>query len=87
MSSPLGTASFLMSVWSRFSSRDRSELLNRLFTLDELATVSYLYYLTETTPHALRIMHTFFDDDLPTQRYSAVIRDLHCFAIQTDIGD
>ncbi|VDO97737.1 unnamed protein product [Heligmosomoides polygyrus] len=68
VSSPLGTASFLMSVWSRFSSRDRSELLNRLFTLDELATVSYLYYLTETTPHALRIMHTFFDDDLPTQR-------------------
>ncbi|XGW20511.1 hypothetical protein V3C99_003922 [Haemonchus contortus] len=67
-SSPLGTSSYLMSVWSSFSSRDRSVLLNRLFTLDELATISYLYYLTETTPHAMRIMLMFLNEDLPRQR-------------------
>ncbi|KAK6047713.1 hypothetical protein COOONC_14782 [Cooperia oncophora] len=69
ISSPLGTASYLMSVWSVFSSRNRSVLLNRLFTLDELATISYLYYLTETTPHAMRIMRTFLVEELPRQRY------------------
>uniref|UniRef100_A0A0N4WI06 Epoxide hydrolase n=1 Tax=Haemonchus placei TaxID=6290 RepID=A0A0N4WI06_HAEPC len=63
-SSPLGTSSYLMSVWSSFSSRDRSVLLNRLFTLDELATISYLYYLTESTPHAMRIMLMFLNEDL-----------------------
>ncbi|KAK5976659.1 Epoxide hydrolase [Trichostrongylus colubriformis] len=68
ISSPLGTASYLMSTWSYFSSRDRSIQLNRLFTLDELATISYLYYLTETTPHTLRIMRKFLADDLPKQR-------------------
>ncbi|RCN32377.1 hydrolase, alpha/beta domain protein [Ancylostoma caninum] len=66
--SPLGTASYLMSVWSLFSTRDSSVQLNQLFTLDELATVSYLYYLTETTPHALRIMNTVINDAVNLRR-------------------
>ncbi|VDL85046.1 unnamed protein product [Nippostrongylus brasiliensis] len=70
-SSPLGSASYLMSVWSMFSSRDRSQLLNDLFTLDELATVSYLYFLTGTTPHAVSLMRTFMIDELPRQRYKS----------------
>ncbi|KAE9415950.1 hypothetical protein Angca_005411 [Angiostrongylus cantonensis] len=68
VSSVVGTSSYLMSVWSFFSSRDPSILPNRLFTLDELATISYLYFLTETTPHTLRIMRDFFDSYLPKQR-------------------
>ncbi|VDL82342.1 unnamed protein product [Nippostrongylus brasiliensis] len=67
-SSPLGSASYLMSVWSMFSSRDRSHTLNDLFTLDELATVSYLYFLTGTTPHAASMMRTFMIEELPRQR-------------------
>ncbi|ETN82884.1 hydrolase, alpha/beta domain protein [Necator americanus] len=65
--SPLGTASYLMSAWSLLSTRDPSVLLNDLYTFDELATVSYLYYLTQTTPHALRIMNSFVYD-IPSQR-------------------
>ncbi|WKX91425.1 hypothetical protein Q1695_009903 [Nippostrongylus brasiliensis] len=68
-SSPLGSASYLMSVWSMFSSRDRSQMLNDLFTLDELATVSYLYFLTGTTPHAASMMRTFMIEELPRQRW------------------
>ncbi|EYC44770.1 hypothetical protein Y032_0450g1677 [Ancylostoma ceylanicum] len=71
--SPLGTASYLMSVWSLFSTRDLSVQLNQLFTLDELATVSYLYYLTETTPHALRIMNTVVHEDVFNQRRQVLV--------------
>ncbi|VDM53624.1 unnamed protein product [Angiostrongylus costaricensis] len=73
VSSVVGTSSYLMSVWSFFSSRDPPILPNRLFTLDELATISYLYYLSETTPHALRIMRNFFDSYLLQVRVPSAI--------------
>ncbi|CAJ0593783.1 unnamed protein product [Cylicocyclus nassatus] len=67
-SSPLSIASYLTSVWSLFSSHDPSRPLSQLFTLDELATISYFYYLTETTPHALRIMKTILNNDDESER-------------------
>ncbi|KHJ84263.1 hydrolase, alpha/beta domain protein [Oesophagostomum dentatum] len=72
-SSPLGTASYLMTVWSLFSTRDSSKTLNQLFTLDELATISFLYYLTETTPHALRIMHDIVHSNMDDQRRQVLV--------------
>ncbi|VDN22374.1 unnamed protein product, partial [Cylicostephanus goldi] len=72
-SSPLGTASYLMSVWSLFSSRDPLKPLSQLFTLDELATVSYLHYVTETTPRALRIMDTMLNNDDESQRLQVLV--------------
>ncbi|KAK6037767.1 hypothetical protein COOONC_24728 [Cooperia oncophora] len=57
-----------MSSGRCFSYENRVILLNRLFTLDELATISYLYYLTETTPHAMRIMRTLLVEELPRHR-------------------
>lgn len=44
-----------MHFWDVGSTREKP--LNEQFTFDELATVCYLYWLTDSLPSALMVMH------------------------------
>ena len=53
--SPLSQCGIIMHFWDVGSTREKP--LNEQFTFDELATVCYLYWLTDSLPSALTVMH------------------------------
>ncbi|EFO88457.1 hypothetical protein CRE_10548 [Caenorhabditis remanei] len=59
--SPSGTAKYIESRWRQLSTFSASTNLNELFTLDEISTEIYLYWLTLTLPSALTILDNSYN--------------------------
>ncbi|CAJ0961557.1 unnamed protein product, partial [Mesorhabditis belari] len=58
--SPWGLTANLMSFWHEYSNgnytAEKRKQLNEMFTVDELLTEIHLYWLSDTAPHALRLL-------------------------------
>uniref|UniRef100_A0A8R1HXT4 Epoxide hydrolase n=1 Tax=Caenorhabditis japonica TaxID=281687 RepID=A0A8R1HXT4_CAEJA len=63
LNSPTGAAKYIESRWHQLSTFSADTSLRRLFTLDELATEIYLYWLTDTLPSALTILDNSYNFD------------------------
>ncbi|CAM84812.1 Epoxide hydrolase [Caenorhabditis elegans] len=61
LNSPSGTAKYIESRWKQLSTFFAETNLNELFTMDEIATEIYLYWLTDTLPSALTILDSSFN--------------------------
>ncbi|CAO4379539.1 unnamed protein product [Caenorhabditis nigoni] len=77
--SPTGAAQYIESRWKQLSTFSANTNLNELFTLDEISTEIYLYWLTETLPSAFTILDNSYNYEtvwlssqarIPTARHS-----------------
>lgn len=59
--SPSGTSKYIESRWKQLSTFLADTNLNELFTLDEISTEIYLYWLTDTLPTALTILDNSYN--------------------------
>ncbi|CAB3397588.1 unnamed protein product [Caenorhabditis bovis] len=62
--SPMSTVLFIENEWKSLSSRAKTTNLFNLFTLDEIATEIYIYWLTSSAPSALQILNECYNKDL-----------------------
>ncbi|CAI5453139.1 unnamed protein product [Caenorhabditis angaria] len=53
--SAIGTVKYISNLWSLYSLTSSNDTLNLHFTLDEISTEIYLYWITQTLPSALQI--------------------------------
>ncbi|PAV87914.1 hypothetical protein WR25_03691 [Diploscapter pachys] len=66
-SSPSGLASYIVSLWHAYSASSQKTALSSLFTLDELSTIVYLYWLTDSSI-ALDFMHNSYSKNTEWMR-------------------
>ena len=66
-SSPSGLASYIVSLWHAYSAPSQKTALSSLFTLDELSTIVYLYWLTDSSI-ALDFMHNSYSKNTEWMR-------------------
>ncbi|CAI2354682.1 unnamed protein product [Caenorhabditis sp. 36 PRJEB53466] len=64
LNSPSGTVKFIVTRWKQLSSFSGRTPLRRLFTLDEIATEIYLYWLTDSLPSALSILDNSYNSEV-----------------------